>query len=45
MFKYHNISYYRRKFVVRNVIVQKVFRIVSAVTILETISGIELDIL
>ena len=34
MFKYHNISYSRRKFVVRNVIVQMVFRIVSAVTIL-----------
>ena len=33
------------KFVVRNVIVQTVFRIVSAVTILKTISGIEWDIL
>ena len=39
------ISYSRRKFVLRNVIVQTVFRIVSAVKILKTISGIEWDIL
>ena len=44
-FKYDNISYSRRKFVVRNVIVQTVFRIVSDVTILKAISGIEWDIL
>ena len=37
--------YSRRKFLVRNVIVQTVFRIVSAVSILKTISGIEWDIL
>ena len=43
-----NITIYRilgESFVVRNVIVQTVFTIVSAVTILKTISGIEWDIL
>ena len=34
---------FSQKFVVRNVIAQTVFRIVSAVTILKTISGLEWD--
>ena len=36
--------YSRRKFVLRNLIAQTVFRIVSAVTIMKTIRGIEWDI-
>ena len=43
---YHNISYsLRPKRVLRNVTVQTVFRIVSAVTIPKTIGAVECDIL
>ena len=43
--KYHNKSYSVLKIVFRNVAVQTIFRIVSAVPILKTIRGIESDIL
>ena len=45
MIKYDNISYSMTKIFLRNVTVQPVFRIVSAITISKPIYGIKLDIL
>ena len=45
LIKYHNISYSVPNMILRNVAVQTVFRIVSAVTIPKTSCGIEYDIL
>ena len=44
MIKYHNISYYVPKMVIRNVAVQTVFRIGSAQTMPKDICGTERNI-
>ena len=44
LIKYHNISYSVQKMVLRNVTVQAHFRIISAVTISNTICGIQWNI-